>query len=95
MRITLQLNKEALMKLKQISLTLVSMLAAASAYAADPKFAVIYDAGGKFDKSFNQSASEGAERFKKETKIGFMEYRLPAIHKLNRFCAIWPVKKWI
>jgi hypothetical protein len=29
MRITLQLNKEALMKLKQISLTLVSMLAAA------------------------------------------------------------------
>lgn len=64
------------MKLKQISLTLVSMLAAASAYAADPKFAVIYDAGGKFDKSFNQSASEGAERFKKETKIGFMEVQV-------------------
>jgi basic membrane protein A len=37
---------------------------------------VIYDAGGKFDKSFNQSASEGAERFKKETKIGFMEVQV-------------------
>ncbi|MBI3285722.1 MAG: BMP family ABC transporter substrate-binding protein [Burkholderiales bacterium] len=67
------------MKLKQICLSLVSvvsLLAAAGAYAADPKFAVIYDAGGKFDKSFNQSAAEGAERFKKETKIGFMEVQV-------------------
>ncbi len=26
--------------------------------------AIVYDFGGKFDRSFNQSASEGAERFK-------------------------------
>jgi len=64
------------MKLKHICLSLVSLLAATGAYAADPKFAVIYDAGGKFDKSFNQSASEGAERFKKETKIGFLEVQV-------------------
>jgi len=64
------------MKLKQICLSLVGLLAATSTYAADPKFAVIYDAGGKFDKSFNQSASEGAERFKKETKIGYMEVQV-------------------
>lgn len=29
--------------------------------------AVIFDMGGKFDKSFNQAAYEGAERFKQET----------------------------
>lgn len=63
------------MKLKQICLSLVSLLAVSSA-SADPKFAVIYDAGGKFDKSFNQSAAEGAERFKKETKIGFLEVQV-------------------
>ena len=46
---------------------------AASASAADPKLGIVYDAGGKFDKSFNQSASEGAMRFKKETNIGYIE----------------------
>lgn len=62
------------MKLKSLA-TLLStgLFAIATAQAADPKFAVIYDAGGKFDKSFNQSAAEGAERFKKETKINVME----------------------
>ncbi|MFZ6641642.1 BMP family lipoprotein [Undibacterium sp. TC4M20W] len=67
------------MKLKQICLSLATLMAvggAASAYAADLKFAVIYDAGGKFDKSFNQSASEGAERFKKETKIPYLEVQV-------------------
>ena len=37
----------------------------ASAAMADP--AVIYDLGGKFDKSFNEAAYDGAERWKKET----------------------------
>jgi basic membrane protein A len=46
---------------------------AASASAAAPKLAVVYDAGGKFDKSFNQSAFEGASRFKQETGINFIE----------------------
>ncbi|MFZ6688114.1 BMP family lipoprotein [Undibacterium sp. SXout11W] len=64
------------MKLKQICLSLAGLLAASSVYAADPKVAVIYDAGGKFDKSFNQSASEGADRFKKETKINVIEVQV-------------------
>ncbi len=64
------------MKLHRLCLALASLFSAASVYAADPKLAVIYDAGGKFDKSFNQSASEGAERFKKETKINFMEVQV-------------------
>ena len=61
------------MKLSQLSLTVAAVCIAASASAADPKLAVVYDAGGKFDKSFNQSAFEGASRFKKETNINFTE----------------------
>ncbi len=51
-------------------------LAAATSFtvlAADPKLAIVYGAGGKFDKSFNQAAGQGADRFKKETNIGFLE----------------------
>jgi basic membrane protein A len=65
------------MNLKQFSLTMAVLCAtfpvAGSASAATPKLAVVYDAGGKFDKSFNQSASEGVERFKKETGINVIE----------------------
>jgi basic membrane protein A len=61
------------MKIKQISMMMAALCVAAGATAADPKLAIVYDAGGKFDKSFNQSAFEGAERFKKETKISYLE----------------------
>jgi basic membrane protein A len=61
------------MKLKQFSLTIAALFVAATASAADPKLGIVYDAGGKFDKSFNQSASEGAMRFKKDTGIGYIE----------------------
>src|SRR5476649_484899 len=61
------------MKLKQFSLTIAALFVAACASAADPKLGIVYDAGGKFDKSFNQSAFEGATRFKKDTGIGFIE----------------------
>ncbi|MDC8757143.1 BMP family lipoprotein [Janthinobacterium fluminis] len=61
------------MKLTQFSLTIAALFMSASASAADPKLGIVYDAGGKFDKSFNQSAFEGAQRFKKDTKINFIE----------------------
>jgi basic membrane protein A len=61
------------MKFKQLSMTIAALCVAGSAVAANPKLAIVYDAGGKFDKSFNQSAFEGAERFKKETKIPYIE----------------------
>jgi basic membrane protein A len=61
------------MKIKQLSMTFAALCVAAGAQAADPKLAVVYDAGGKFDKSFNQSAFEGADRFKKETNIKYIE----------------------
>ncbi len=53
-------------------------LAAARAVPAAGGFspAIVYDFGGKFDRSFNQSASEGAERFKKETGIVFREFEI-------------------
>ncbi len=44
--------------------------------AADFSPAIIYDFGGKFDRSFNQSASEGVERFKKETGIAVREFEI-------------------
>lgn len=66
------------MKFSQCSLTIAAACVAAgvfapAAHAADPKLGIVYDAGGKFDKSFNQSAFEGASRFKKETNISFIE----------------------
>jgi basic membrane protein A len=56
-------------------MTIASLCVAASAAAAPgaPKLGIVYDAGGKFDKSFNQSAFEGAERFKKATGISYLE----------------------
>ena len=54
----------------------VSLSAAAVAVARDFLPAVVYDFGGKFDRSFNQSASVGAERFKKDTGIAFREFEI-------------------
>ncbi len=61
------------MKLTQFGLTIAALFLTAGASAAEPKLGIVYDAGGKFDKSFNQSAFEGASRFKKETNISFIE----------------------
>ena len=49
-------------------------LAAASTAHAQP--AVIYDMGGKFDKSFNQAGFDGAERWKKETGKPYLEFEI-------------------
>jgi basic membrane protein A and related proteins len=38
--------------------------------------AVIFDMGGKFDKSFNEAAYNGAERFKKESGIQYREFEV-------------------
>jgi basic membrane protein A len=49
---------------------------AAPAAADDFKPAVVFDTGGKFDKSFNEAAYNGAEKFKKETGIGYAEFEI-------------------
>ena len=52
------------------------MFAAGTAAAADFTPAVIFDMGGKFDKSFNEAAYNGAERFKQETGIDYLEFEI-------------------
>ncbi|SOE17171.1 nucleoside-binding protein [Hoeflea halophila] len=60
--------------------TLLSFLAmaamSATAMAADIKPAIIYDLGGKFDKSFNEAAYNGAEKFKAETGIDYRDFEI-------------------
>ncbi len=46
------------------------------AEAADFKPAVIYDPGGKFDKSFNESVFNGIRRFTEETGVEVMELQV-------------------
>ncbi len=49
---------------------------AVSAHAADIKPAVVFDMGGKFDKSFNEGVYNGVEKFKKETGIEYAEFEV-------------------
>ncbi|MEO5733413.1 MAG: BMP family ABC transporter substrate-binding protein [Rubrivivax sp.] len=55
-------------------LVLLTPMVLATAAWAEP--AVIYDMGGKFDKSFNQAGYAGAERWKKETGKPYMEFEI-------------------
>ena len=55
---------------------IIAVLAIASAFAADFKPAVIYDMGGKFDKSFNEGVYNGIKRFQDETGIEVMEFEV-------------------
>jgi basic membrane protein A len=49
---------------------------ACAARAAEFMPAIVYDFGGKFDRSFNQSASVGVERFRKETGVPVREFEI-------------------
>jgi len=62
------------MKLARPSLLCAALMLALSAQAQSP--AVIFDMGGKFDKSFNQSAYAGAEAWKKETGKPYLEFEI-------------------
>ena len=48
----------------------------AGAALAQAQPAVIFDMGGKFDKSFNQSGFDGAERWKKESVRPYLEFEI-------------------
>jgi basic membrane protein A len=52
------------------------LLLAGAAQAAEVKPAVVFDFGGKFDKSFNEGVFNGVERFKKETGIAYAEFEV-------------------
>ena len=60
-----------------------TLLAAAAALAisgtaalAEDKPAIVFDIGGKFDKSFNESMFNGAEKFKAETGVAYGEFEI-------------------
>ena len=57
---------------------LVAAVTAPAARVAAQEFvpAIVFDMGGKFDKSFNEAAYAGAERFKKETAIAYREFEV-------------------
>lgn len=54
----------------------VSAMMATASFAADDKPALIYDMGGKFDKSFNEAAYTGAELFKKKSGISYRDFEI-------------------
>ncbi|OYU92619.1 MAG: BMP family ABC transporter substrate-binding protein, partial [Burkholderiales bacterium PBB5] len=64
------------MKISRTALLPVAALLALGAPLAQADPGVIYDMGGKFDKSFNEAAYNGAERFKKETGKGYTDFEI-------------------
>jgi len=59
-------------------LLVAGFVLAGGATAQDFVPAVVFDMGGKFDKSFNEAAYNGAERFKKDTGIQYREFEVTA-----------------
>lgn len=59
-------------------LALTLQLSAQAQTPASPNTgpAVVYDAGGKFDKSFNEAAFNGIEKFKKDTGTAYTEFEI-------------------
>jgi basic membrane protein A len=53
---------------------LASAMAVSFAAMAEP--AIIYDLGGKFDKSFNEAAYNGMEKWKKESGKKYLEFEV-------------------
>jgi basic membrane protein A len=60
---------------------LTSVVAAVACYAgvasaAEIKPAVVYDLGGRFDRSFNQAAYTGAEKYKEDTGTEYRDFEI-------------------
>ncbi len=63
------------MKLHRFALAVIAATAAATV-AAQSQPAVIFDMGGKFDKSFNEAAFNGAEAWKKDSGKTYLEFEI-------------------
>lgn len=67
---------------KQLKLTAMAaavVAAAGIAKADDFKPAIVFDMGGKFDKSFNEAGYNGAEAFAKKSGIKYMEFEVTQV----------------
>ena len=60
----------------KLLLAAAAMAVSSAAMAADIKPAVIYDMGGKFDKSFNEGVWNGVKKFTAETGVEVMEFEV-------------------
>ncbi|MFK7942037.1 MAG: BMP family protein [Paracoccaceae bacterium] len=62
--------------LKSLLGAAAAALIATTALAADFKPAVVFDMGGKFDKSFNEGVWQGVKKFADETGVDVMEFEV-------------------
>ena len=53
-----------------------SLPASAAGWLPDVKPAVVYDLGGKFDKSFNEGVFNGATKFTKDTGVAVRDLEI-------------------
>jgi basic membrane protein A len=63
-------------KLWTLACATALVAAAGATQAADIEPAVVFDFGGKFDKSFNEGVYNGVERFKEETGIAYSDFEI-------------------
>jgi len=68
--------RNAPMRKSSLAVAAIVAMFAAPVLAAEMQPAVLYDLGGKFDKSFNEAAYAGAEKFKKETGIDYRDFEI-------------------
>jgi len=66
---------------------LLALGVAAQAAARDFLPVIVYDFGGKFDRSFNQSASEGAQKFRADTGVAYREFEITNAAQREQFMA--------
>ena len=59
---------------RTLAAALLILLQAGAAHAAEIAPAIVFDMGGKFDKSFNEGVHDGAEAFTKATGIAVREF---------------------
>jgi basic membrane protein A and related proteins len=62
--------------LRMLTAALSAVLITGAALAEEIKPAVVYDLGGKFDKSFNEAAHSGAEKFAADTGIAYRDFEI-------------------
>jgi basic membrane protein A len=59
-----------------LTLLAATALTVGTVQAQEIKPAVVYDMGGKFDKSFNEGVHIGAEKFKSEAKLNYADFEV-------------------
>ncbi len=64
------------MRKTTFGLAAIAAVIAAPVLAADIQPAILYDLGGKFDKSFNEAAYAGAEKFKKDAGVDYRDFEI-------------------